>query len=960
MGVKGLWSLLEPAARPVRLEALAHTRLAVDASIWLYQLLKAMRDANGDPVEDAHILGFYRRVCKLLYYGIWPVFVFDGAAPELKRTTIAERQAARGQRTSDARHAAHQLLQAQLKLQALSEATGLASEYVMVAQPDADPIGTAAQTLSAQKKRKRDEYELPPLQSQALATRAENARDLRMAHPEDLYQLLALAAERPESLGGFEGLEVDTESPAFKALSPEDQHDLVVALKMRSRQTSHGRLQHMLQSSASAMDFSKQQIDLLVKRNTLTQQWLQVTGNDHRASTLPSSAVGVTTGRVAGERNRAYMLARSDQPGGGWTLKIGSGNGSGNGTITGSGEPAAPTMGAEQAIMINSSRVNSDAEESDMDSVEWENVPPKHESLQADHDCLRADRESLRADHEYTATEAHPDISLDIGAAGGYLGLGARGRQGVMAAASDCDDNGSTASELVQVSSEDEDASTVGSSDMDSDSDLMELYLEGKSLGLVSPEEEENFQQRIRERREREEEAILQLPAEQFLDMWARLVTHSMAEAEPRIYDDMRSWLVSEPLDALQDSAWRANRRLDKLPDVQADISEDSSDADSHGAGQAGGDASVAGVNSDLALMQTRVSRQALVANYLTFAQRWRERREAVPEEGSAEAQSDIISIATEDESGGDSGSGPDAPPLSPYRAPLGIKSPDSDRSYHDGDEAQPASPGDDRAMDPLNEEPSTSQQRSLIFEKARMLADMEPGMPAAAAGPRIAEQVTAGQYIDVGGGCDSLSAASLSGSDSVLDGEKAGPNGSVHSSDGGDDSGDEGDGDSDGDLDTSNSKQDRLLRDEQDEYARFVGKLKESISGPAPARGSAYRDVREELERELQELRARVRDSKRDAAGTETDMVNDIRMLLTLFGIPYITAPQEAEAQCAVLVAQELVDGMITDDSDAFLFAPAAGTRVYRHFFQKDRYVEMYSGDDICQDSSLTRRDLV
>ncbi|KAJ2794699.1 DNA repair protein rad2, partial [Coemansia helicoidea] len=111
MGVKGLWSLLEPAARPVRLEALAHTRLAVDASIWLYQLLNAMKDADGNPVEDAHILGFYRRICKLLYYGIWPVFVFDGGAPELKRATIAERQAARGQRTNDARRTAHQLLQ---------------------------------------------------------------------------------------------------------------------------------------------------------------------------------------------------------------------------------------------------------------------------------------------------------------------------------------------------------------------------------------------------------------------------------------------------------------------------------------------------------------------------------------------------------------------------------------------------------------------------------------------------------------------------------------------------------------------------------------------------------------------------------------------------------------------------------------------------------------------------------
>ncbi|KAJ2457426.1 DNA repair protein rad2, partial [Coemansia sp. RSA 2337] len=99
MGVKGLWTLLEPAARPVRLEALTNKRLAIDASIWMYQLLKAMKDDEGNPLEDAHILGFYRRICKLLYYGIRPVFVFDGAAPELKRLTIAERQSMRDTKT---------------------------------------------------------------------------------------------------------------------------------------------------------------------------------------------------------------------------------------------------------------------------------------------------------------------------------------------------------------------------------------------------------------------------------------------------------------------------------------------------------------------------------------------------------------------------------------------------------------------------------------------------------------------------------------------------------------------------------------------------------------------------------------------------------------------------------------------------------------------------------------------
>lgn len=87
-GVKQLWKLIGPVGRNIRLDTLHGTRLAIDSSIWLYQFTQAMRDKEGATLTNAHILGFLRRILKLLFWGIKPVFVFDGNVPELKKRVI--------------------------------------------------------------------------------------------------------------------------------------------------------------------------------------------------------------------------------------------------------------------------------------------------------------------------------------------------------------------------------------------------------------------------------------------------------------------------------------------------------------------------------------------------------------------------------------------------------------------------------------------------------------------------------------------------------------------------------------------------------------------------------------------------------------------------------------------------------------------------------------------------------
>lgn len=62
---------------------------------------------------------------------------------------------------------------------------------------------------------------------------------------------------------------------------------------------------------------------------------------------------------------------------------------------------------------------------------------------------------------------------------------------------------------------------------------------------------------------------------------------------------------------------------------------------------------------------------------------------------------------------------------------------------------------------------------------------------------------------------------------------------------------------------------------------------------------------------------------------------------------MPYLVAPMEAEAQCAVLNILGLTDGTITDDSDIWLFG---GKIVYKNFFNQKKHVLEYKSEDIQQ----------
>jgi DNA excision repair protein ERCC-5 len=64
-----------------------------------------------------------------------------------------------------------------------------------------------------------------------------------------------------------------------------------------------------------------------------------------------------------------------------------------------------------------------------------------------------------------------------------------------------------------------------------------------------------------------------------------------------------------------------------------------------------------------------------------------------------------------------------------------------------------------------------------------------------------------------------------------------------------------------------------------------------------------------------------------------------------------------EAEAQCAALVSLGLVDGVITDDSDVFLFGADC---VFKNMFNQSKTVECFFSRDLARELGLKRDTLV
>ncbi|KAG9087167.1 DNA repair protein rad2, partial [Ceratobasidium sp. UAMH 11750] len=147
-------------------------------------------------------------------------------------------------------------------------------------------------------------------------------------------------------------------------------------------------------------------------------------------------------------------------------------------------------------------------------------------------------------------------------------------------------------------------------------------------------------------------------------------------------------------------------------------------------------------------------------------------------------------------------------------------------------------------------------------------------------------------------------------------------------------------------DFDSARSRESRAQA-ENEEHASFMSTLQ----------GKPYQSMRESLDAEIAALRKERAAALRDAEDVTAQMSAQIQMLLRLFGVPFVNAPMEAEAQCAFLAQRGLVEGVITDDSDVFLFG--AG-KVFRNMFNQSKTVECFFSADLERELGLDRETLI
>lgn len=1073
MGVTGLWNVVHPCARPIKIETLNKKRLAVDASIWIYQFLKAVRDKEGHALRNSHVVGFFRRICKLLYLGIKPVFVFDGGAPVLKKQTINNRKRRREGRRDDAVKTAGKLLALQMHRAAEEEEQKRKSrESNNGAVEEGDVIGddvvyaeevnmTPQERQKNRKFKKQDAYHLPDLNASLAEMGQPN--DPRIMSLEEL-QHYANQFQRGEDINVYDFSKIDFDSQFFTSLPASDRYNILNAARLRSRLRMGYSKEQLDQMFPDRMAFSRFQIDRVRERNELTQRLMHINNAEGELS------FGVTgMNRVAGEKGREYVLVRNDGVEGGWALGVVSNEGK-----------------KEKPIDVDLIDKDSAEDEDSEDEMEFEDIPmeginrlprrpaPTDDVLRRDAGRRQAvysarkkkakkpkkvatvDSESLfvqsasEKDEDEDEEEEWEDVVGDIATAGDEDAATTEDEDLQKAIAmslaqtqtldvSDGNDEihqvfpdqkkaeevrpfpkskisgraianmANARANLVAAAAAKPSPATQNDSDEDDDQmDLQAALVESrkskykatkplikptaplranspsklaKTAGFDGPLPFEKLNLGASLLGKKKIEKIQQEQAGGF-EIEVKKVESKEKEARP-----LPPWFAGNLDDdlaaqrKLEEEQREEDRRAAREAAARKDFVFDSAPKIQHQGKQEIIDLEAEAEESQTVELVTIDSPDELEEDDDDDAREQESLQHSLKLRIDAAEEAALTEKPSNDTVGDDDDDGDDmfaqaqlpksptsklgdvaerirAEPPRPNPAhEISLINDQRDEIKSKQDQARTSPMDEDEAFDWSDSDheqfskadhgtiaddagqtgsapksiPSPIESDDEDFED--VLVDKDPSSVSVTVKHSPTEIVQSSALHESSKGRSpsesTLPAAVVATEDELQ-------NITI------DDQEDE--------YPLSDPEEEELLRQlaqETEEHARFTSTLNN-------------RTVQQNIadyEKELKQLRTQQKNERRDADEVTQTMITECQQLLTLFGLPYITAPMEAEAQCAQLVQLGLVDGIVTDDSDVFLFG---GTRVYKNVFNQAKFVECYLNSDLESEFGLTRTRLI
>ncbi|KAH7563133.1 hypothetical protein BM1_00180 [Bipolaris maydis] len=1047
MGVTGLWTVLQPCARPIKIETLNKKRLAVDASIWIYQFLKAVRDKEGNALRNSHIVGFFRRVCKLLFIGIKPVFVFDGGAPALKRQTIRHRKSRREGRRDDALKTAGKLLAIQMQRAAEEEdrkrkeaaknpRENPQDEEIPETLVYADELLQTPQERTQNRTFKRkDQYHLPDLGKSMSEMGAAN--DPRVMSLEELEEY-ARQFDRGEDINVYDFSKIDFDGHFFQSLPPADRYNILNAARLRSRLRMGHSKEQLDAMFPDRMAFSKFQIERVRERNELTQRLMNLNGmNDDSFGTGGFN-------RVAGERDREYVLVKNDGVEGGWALGVVLNKEAGK---------------AHKPIEVEPPQLPAKDDEEWEDDEDFEDVPIEGlNRLPKPKAGLSAQEKEGR---EFIANElATRRRQL-------YRSRKEKPKQPALKRAVPVDQNPDSL--FLADDNEDQDWMDVhvsGSNDLaeEAGDELENEQLQqaialsmqsGGQPGEAAEESEEDpvrevFQQRRAEEtnpfagtkgsglaigrlaNQRSSKLATKGPfegsdSEDEIDLHGALaesrkskrptnvqkpLSKPNVQASPSTVESVPRKINSSgfdgplPFERLNlGNSLLGKKKMEKLEAENAGGFEKNYAEEKKAAAPLppwfNASRNIASeVNSQrqeekLLWEEARQEEKSRFQFQELPSLRKQDTKEVIDVDAPAsQTQKQVIEIDSDNDTDlqmedvqtgeaelkmGDladkvraeppkplSPRQPSPPPQDLALVKKGPFAEDSDEEPVDWSESEPEDERRARQkatndVEPKSETRQASETPSDEFEDVPMQTDPVPEHTSVKSpSPEFEDVLLQGETTSAP---QQPKSASPEFEDVPIRQEKprqsrrefsplqgpedltkpivpysgiADDNVPIDIAEG---------NDSDQYSDPEDEELFASLAKEAEEHARFAQELSNNTA------------TRVDFDEELKQLRAQQKKDRRDADEVTQTMISECQQLLTLFGLPYITAPMEAEAQCAELVNLGLVDGIVTDDSDTFLFG---GTRVYKNMFNAAKFVECYLSSDLTSEFSLTRQKLI